>query len=129
MSDEEKTDRFIEGLRHSIRLEVLKAQVKIFEETARIALNIDSAIWRAGKGKSSYEGNRYTEGPTPMEIGNVEGSNDPRTKAQREQRKKDLEKGACFTCHKVGCRPWKHNRTNNVEVDESEAPSDTESEN
>lgn len=27
------------------------------------------------------------------------------TKAQREQRKKDFETGACFRCHEVGYRP------------------------
>lgn len=132
MTDEEKMDRFIEGLKHSIRIEVLKAQVDTFEDCARVALNIDSAIWRAGKGTGQTFGNRSgDEGPTPMEIGNVEGSSNPRTKAQREQRRKDLEKGACFTCHKVGCRPWKPARqANNVEADvDSDSSSELGSEN
>lgn len=52
-----------------------------------------------------------------MEIGQVQHGRLP--KAQREQRKKDLEARACFRCHKVGCRP--HiccPKGNNVEVAE-----------
>ena len=84
-----------------------------------MALNIDSAIWRARSGNTGfrYPVNQSREsGPVPMEIGNFNSG--PSTRAVREQRKKDLEKGACFKCHKVGCRPWKCStvRTNNTEM-------------
>lgn len=40
-----------------------------------------------------------------MEIGNLEGKPE-----MSLQRKKDLRNNACFTCHKAGCRPWKHGK-------------------
>lgn len=127
MSDEEKMDRFIGGLKHSIRIEVLKSQPENFEDCARIALNVDSAIWRAGKGPHVGQSSG-SEGPSLMEIGNTDTQ--PRTKAQREQRRKDLERGACFTCHKEGCRPWKHpQQVNNTETLEGRTSSDSEEEN
>lgn len=111
-------DRFVDGLKYNVRVEVLKTNCNSFEECARLALNVDSAIWRARRGISGfhYNNNNGNE-PTPMEIGNINSG--PSTRAQREQRKKDLEKGACFKCHKVGCRPWKCRRPkiNNVDID------------
>lgn len=138
MSEGEKLDRFIEGLKYPVRVEVLKTHSDSFEECARIALNVDSAIWRASSGSRAdgAQGNRGSTSnsmPTPMEVGNTEGSK--RSRNQTEQRKRDIERGACFTCHQVGCRPWKHRApaVNNVDsknTDETiESDSDTESEN
>lgn len=68
-------------------------------------LNVDKAIWRASN--SELSGARHHGqsqlGRSSMEIGNV--LHDRLTKAQREQRKKDLEAGAFFRCHKKECRP------------------------
>lgn len=114
MQEDEKVDRIIEGLKFNIRVEVLKAQADTLDECARVALNIDSAIWRAGTvGHSSA-----LDGPMPMEIGNVQGTSHGKlSKAQREQRKKDMENGACFVCHKVRCRLYKcRPRIANTEV-------------
>lgn len=116
ISEGEKIDRFVEGLKYNVKIEVMKSSVNSFEESARIALNIDSAIWRARRSTSGFHPHTpNVGGPTPMEIGNVNGAS---TRAHREQRKKDLDKGACFACHKVGCRPWKcrPSRVNNSEI-------------
>ena len=46
-----------------------------------------------------------------MEIGNLEttGPNkDPKRKPGESQGDRDARVNACFTCHKIGCRPWKH---------------------
>lgn len=49
-----------------------------------------------------------------MEIGNFEKCQEKHqgkgfmTEKMSEQRQKDLQNNACFTCHKSGCRPWKH---------------------
>jgi len=76
--------------------------------------------------------------PQPMEIGNVERGAHYRGKAFKKgvkvktQRQKDLDNNACFTCHKPGCRPWKHRDnvdTNNAEADNVDQISDSESEN
>lgn len=70
---------------------------------------------------------------TSMEIGNTEGPK--RSQNQTEQRERDIEWGACFTCHQVRCRPWKHRvlAVNNVDYKDTEktieSDSSTESQN
>lgn len=41
---------------------------------------------------------------TPMKIGNTQIQKTARSKPRLE----DIRNNACFYCHKVGCRPWKH---------------------
>lgn len=95
MSEGDKVDRFCQGLKPNIRLEVLKAGAQTMQEASKIALNVDSALFGAGMFNFQY-GGRFTGSQyTPMEIGNV------------EHRNNDRRNNACFTCHKVGCRPWK----------------------
>ncbi len=112
VSEGEKIDRFCHGLKPQIRFEVLKTGPQTMEAAARTALNVDSALFGArmlsfqGHG-SSVPGQRQS-GPTPMEIGNVEKKNVP--VRHDEMRSWDLKNNACFTCHKVGCRPHKHKR-------------------
>lgn len=95
MSEGEIVDRFCQGLKPNIRLEVLKSGVQTMNEASRIALNVDSALFGAGMLGFQYGRNTGSSQYTPMEIGNV------------EQRDKDRQNNACFKCHKVGCRPWK----------------------
>lgn len=95
MSEGEKVDRFTQGLKRSIRLEVMKAGATTMADASRIALNVDSALFGAGLFRSFNSSPSRTEGYAPMEIGNF------------EQRDKDRNNNACFKCHKVGCRPWK----------------------
>lgn len=46
-------------------------------------------------------------------------------KFYREQRQKDMELGAWFVCHKVGCRPYKcYPRTNIVRIEKDAASAD-----
>jgi len=109
MTEDEKVDRFCVGLKPQIRLEVLKSGVQTLEQAARIALNVDSALYGAemfSEGGQS-RGNTSAEVPQPMDIGNLEQGTRRRPSGQRN---KDLENNACFKCHKVGCRPWKHRR-------------------
>lgn len=119
MNEGEKVDRFVDGLKYNVRVEVLKSNCNSFEECARLALNVDSELWIARRGNPGFHFNNNNQSnadPTPMEIGNING--DPPTRALREQRKKDMERGACFKCHKVGCRPWKCRpaKVNNFDV-------------
>lgn len=92
MSEGEKVDRFCQGLKPQVRLEVMKAGAQTMNDASRIALNVDAALFGAGM----YQSYGFqSSAPTPMEIGNF------------EQRKKDRENNACYKCHKVGCRPYK----------------------
>lgn len=82
-----------------------------FEKCARVALNLDSAIWRANA--SQLQG-FFREGSCPfrqrwtstMDLENAKGGKRHKIAALREQRRKDIERGACFRCNKVGCKPW-----------------------
>lgn len=94
MSEGDRVDRFCQGLKPNIRLEVLKAGAQTMNEASRIALNVDSALFGAGMFNFQQGGGFTRTQYAPMEIGNI------------EQRDKDRKKNACFTCHKVGCRPW-----------------------
>lgn len=89
-----------------------KSQIETFEEASRIALNVDSVL-RHAQGMSSSEycfgmNNHKDSNPTPMDLGNLQRERSSGTSHQMEQRKEDMKNGACFTCHKLGCRPWKH---------------------
>lgn len=127
MNDGEMWDRFCSGLKYEVRLEVMKSNVATFEEAAKISLRVDSALWTMGKqGESSGRWNKATringvgvaQGTTPLEMGNVE----QRGRRPKMEGKclKGYQRNVCFTCDKVGCRPWKHrgNATaNNFEVE------------
>ena len=117
VTDGEKWDRFCAGLKYDVRLEVIKSSFTTFEEAAQLALSIDSAIFSA-RASQEMRGSSSSNGTVPMEIGNME-SKSPRFS---QERMKDLRNDACFTCHKPGCRPWKHGNKkpfiSNIEVDE-----------
>lgn len=106
INEGEKLDKFCAGLKPNVRLEVLKSGPSTIDEAARIALNVDSALYGAGM-FTPYS--QYTQ-PEPMDIGNVEGNPGRRTRSSNkwsEQRRKDIENNACFKCHKKNCRPYK----------------------
>ena len=91
MNEGEKVDRFCQGLKPQIRLEVMKAGAQNMNDASRIALNVDAALSGASMFSNQWRARTYA--PTPMEIGNF------------EQFDKDRQNNACFRCHKVGCRP------------------------
>ena len=109
MNDGEKLDKFCAGLKPQVRLEVLKAGLGNIDDAARIALNVDSALFGAGM----FSGGFQYSGPQRMDIGNLQsstrksGSSLSGNQKWREQRKKDIENNACLKCHKGNCRPYK----------------------
>ena len=107
ITEGEKVDRFVQGLKPQVRLEVMKAGSQTMESASRIALNVDSALF--GAGMYFNQGYISQAGPTPMEIGNF------------EQRKSDRKNNACYSCHKVGCRPWKCKKVSSTEASISNA--------
>ena len=113
ISDSEKLARFTEGLKPHMLLEVRKASPTMFEEAAKIALDVDGAFY--GAGFFSNRGFGFNTGfqtvPVPMEIGNVQRQINGT--AMSAERMRDLKNNACFVCHKPGCRPWKHNNGKN----------------
>lgn len=123
MTDGEMWDKFCAGLKYEVGLEVMKSSVATFEEASKVALRVDSAIWGASIQSTEVEGgasSRKGSGPTPMEISIVEsGGRQGRGPKLEGQLLTDYRNNACFTCHTVGCRPWKHQRgaaANNCEA-------------
>lgn len=107
ITEDEKLDKFCSGLKPEIKLEVLKAGPISMDAAARIALNVDSAMYSTG--------NFLQNGPVPMDIGNVNGSKSNLNSVgeiNNSQRDNDRKNNACFICHKQGCRPWKCNKQN-----------------
>ena len=114
VTDGEKWDRFCSGLKYDVRLEVFKSSFNTFEEAAQFAFSIDSEIYRAKmsiKMSSSHQQSGTGDVTVPM-IGNVETKRGPQSSRMSQRRTKELRNNACFMCHKVGCRPWKHGKKN-----------------
>ncbi len=115
ISQGEKLDRFIEGLKRDTKLEVLKANVGSFEQAVHVALNMDRALFGSkisgsknfrqhglsgnfGGSSQNYHGFEEDK----LETKNVE------RREEVNQRQKDRINKSCFTSHKKGCRPWLH---------------------
>ncbi len=107
MNEDEKFDKFIQGLKREVKLEVLKSTAANFEEAAGISFRVGNVLWNS---KSQYKFSiaNCASFPTPMEIGNFEQSRKKKFSSIKNQRRKDIENNACFTCHIPGCRPWRH---------------------
>lgn len=104
VTNDEKCDRFCAGLKHDARLEVIKSSSTTFEEAAQLALSIYSAIFSA-KMSQYNRGSGSRVVAVPMEIGNMDGKHEI-----SQWRLKYLRHNAFYTCHKAGCRPWKHGK-------------------
>jgi hypothetical protein len=78
ITEEEQLDRFCEELKPEIKLEVLKSNVNKMNEAVRVALNVDSALYRIRMDVRSRNGFQSADGagasPTLMEIGNIQSS-------------------------------------------------------
>lgn len=128
ITEGEKFDKFLSGLKYEVRVEVMKSTVATFERAAHIAIRVDSAIWGAGSTWNMNVGGNNNvggqQGPTPMEIGNVRARENNSGKPRESQRERDIRLNACFRCHKIGCRPNRctTGRINNVQVDEQGTP-------
>lgn len=112
ISEGELLDRFIQGLKSEVKIEVLKTQAANFEDATKVALRVDSALWSSSHSRSSFATSSSTH--DPMEIGNVQKRT---SEEQRRQRALDLKNNACVVCHTKHCRPWKctkKGRLNNV---------------
>ncbi len=101
MNENEKFYKFIQRLKHEVKLEVLKRTAANFEETARISLRVGSVLWNSKSQCQFSSANRDSQ-----EIVNFQ---------------KDIENNACFTCHIPGCRPWKHRQPETYNITSNES--------
>ena len=74
VSDDEKLDRFCSVLNTQVKLEVLKSNPATVDDAARIALNVDSALFGAGMYSSwGLQPSGFgSSGPQPIDIEKLE---------------------------------------------------------
>lgn len=118
-NEEENMDFFVNGPRYNIRAEDLETISNSFEERARLALNVDSAVWRSWTESLGFNTIVITEVNRLLWRLQRDRNSGPATTAQHEQRKKESQMVACFKRHKVERRPWNCSRlkTNNAGID------------
>lgn len=102
INEGEKLNRFVDGLKYNVKVEIMKTNYNSFEQCARMALNIDSAIWRARRIQAGLFSGQERNNPTPMEIGNVTGG---AARAQREERKRYLSRGLVLNATTLDADP------------------------
>jgi len=132
ITDDEKKDRFIRGLKQRTQEEVTIRDPSTFEEAVRIAERYDAATFSLQRqtfgsthsngqrsGAQRYGGNQRNtgnSGPTPMELGAMQQAQPARSYAevagnkQRIQRLQDspalrmqlIKEGKCFYCREHG---------------------------
>ena len=89
-AEDEKTDRFFQGLGPQIRLEVMKACAQTMNNASRTALNVDAAL--CGVGIILFAPPRSPQDPVSMDIEII------------EQHRRHFFRVACLRCKKEGCR-------------------------
>ena len=95
MTEEEKLDKFLRGLKDETRVPVELRGPTTMEEAATFAERVDAIIHRNVTYKPRYTPTDHS-GPIPMEIDTI------RTKLSDTEREKLRKTGGCFFCREVG---------------------------
>ena len=96
-----------EGLKYNIRVEIEKAEPSSLHDAMVVADRIDRIYSRKTFGSSSNSNHfNNNNGPTPMEIGNINFNLSDAEKRRRIQHK------LCFVCGKPNCNAKKHYSNN-----------------
>jgi Retrotransposon gag protein len=116
ITEEEQLDRFCQGLKPELKLEVPKGSVNNMNEAVRVSLNVDSAMYEVRphiRFRNSFQSSGGAgASPTPMETVIVQssrrypkrqGSSNGIGIRKRNLRQKDLINGAFLVCHKKNC--------------------------
>jgi hypothetical protein len=116
MSEREKIDRFIRGLKTELARDVLRGRPETFNDAAKIAEDMDMLYHSAPAFFNRSRSSAGQQGPIPMEIDAVQGRR--LTDAERASLRKA---GACFYCREAGhmakdC-PRKRRQVNAVQID------------
>ncbi|KAA8494621.1 hypothetical protein FVE85_2862 [Porphyridium purpureum] len=93
ITEDEKLDRFVRGLKKPPRVEVLKSGATTVADAMRIALSVDSAYADAPRGACARD-----DGPVPMELGAVGFS------TAQGGGTDNARKVKCWRCGKAGHR-------------------------
>ena len=97
ITEDEKVDKFVRGLKERTRQEVDIRDPKSLDEAVRIADRFDSITFHSHR-RVNPNTNFVKPGPTPMEIDTIRT-----TKGIKESERSLLkDRRACFKCGKVG---------------------------
>lgn len=115
MAIAEQIFHYSQGLKTRVRIEVERSEAISLQEAMRLADRIDS-LFNSGNRSFwgiSSNGNRGNDGPTPMQIGNINhyrtNNNQYRTNnLSPSERKRRMENNLCFVCGKKGCIARNH---------------------
>lgn len=122
MDEADKLHRFIQGLKSSLRLHVKLQRPKTLLEAQDLAIRAENSIWtdrgdrggRGGRGPAAPMHPAARNGPTPMEMDNMEDADDRgRFNALRDGGNNNKTgDAACWFCGKSGhfkreCRKYK----------------------
>jgi hypothetical protein len=110
ISNSEKLDRFIRGLKDKVRQEVELRDPTTLEEATRIAERYDTIAFNY---RPRFERNERNNGVIPMEIDSIQRRN-----LSNEEKERCFKEGRCFECqgggHIARFCPNKKRRTNGV---------------
>ena len=104
ITDEEKLDKFLCGLKRKTREQVELKEPATFDEAVRLAERFDTLAWHYGDGDTPTATATTYSGPAPMQLGSVITAPLTVTKtrltpALREQLRKE---GKCYYCREAG---------------------------
>jgi hypothetical protein len=105
LTEDEKKDRFVRGLKPAVRIEVLKSSPDSFVAATRIALAVDSAIFSTSRSvsnnshpymRANNDGYGVGSNRVPMEVGTSSA------KSNRDSDRTGKSSVKCFRCGKYG---------------------------
>ena len=104
ITDDEKLDKFLRGLKRKTREQVELKEPATFDEAVRLAERFDTLAWRYGDSDTPTAMAANYTGPAPMQLGAISTAPPTETKtrltpALREQLRKE---GKCYYCREAG---------------------------
>ena len=103
ITDEEKLERFKDGLKHDILLRLIEREPTSLEDAVRYAEHYDvlTYTFRQQQRAAEHKAAAYSN-PTPMELGAVREHVRSGSKLTDEERRRCAEKQLCFYCRQPG---------------------------
>lgn len=97
ISEDEKLDRYVRGLKPRTRKEVDLRDPSTFAEAVRIAERLDTTMDRVFQ-RPANPAPRRNDGPSPMEINQLRAERGPRGPISSDEWQRRKDKGLCMYC-------------------------------
>ena len=118
MTPAEQIFHYSQGLKNRTRIEVERAEPQSLQDAMRIADRIDSLYQNTYGGGCNFgfgnnSSNGFSDGPTPMRIGNINYQRSNRL--SESEKRRCIENNLCFICKKKNCYARKHKKNNSFQ--------------